>query len=140
MHALQTLAEVGDAANYAPRVSGAHVLSIGGTLDGCSPLEVISLLGIGLGTGVANPLYHPFFGTASLEPPVTALPAMGNLADGRTAVTVQLATGHFGASTNPGLGFSFVTSLSSGAVPEVDPGGPLAPDFNPGCPRYDPLP
>jgi hypothetical protein len=140
VHAIQTLAEVGDAANYARLVTSAHVLSIGGRLDGCSPLEVVTILGTGLGAEVANPLYHPFFGAASLEPASTTLPAMGNLPDGRTVVTVQLATGHFGASTNPGLGFSFVTSLSTGAVPEIDPGGPLLPDFVAGCPRYDPLP
>lgn len=139
-HAIQLLAEVGDSANYAPYVDTAHILSIGGTIDGCSPLEVVSLLGIGLGTETANPLYSPMFGDAAEEPGTVALPASANLAAGRTAVTVQLDTGHFGAITNPALGNSFVTSLPAG-TPVIDPAGPLLPDTNPGCSgRYAPLP
>lgn len=139
-HALQTIAEIGDSANYAPYVDTAHILSIGGTLDGCSPLEVIALLGIGLGTETAHPLYVPMFGSAAEEPPAVELPATANLADGRTAVTVQLRTGHFGAVTNPELGRSFVTSLAAG-VPTIDPGKRLLKDKEPGCAgRYWPLP
>ena len=66
------------------------------------------------------------------------LPVSGNLPGGRTGVTVQLFTGHFGASTNPGLGRSFIDSFLTGAAPTV--ATPLAPDFAPGCAgRADPL-
>lgn len=139
VHALQTLAEVGDAANYAPRIATAHVLSTGGLLDGCSPLEVVSVIGIGMGLPVANPLIHPMFGSLSFEPGTTTLPAMGNLPGGRTGVTVQLDTGHFGSATNPDLGRSFLTSLAAGAAPSVNTAAFLS-DSVPGCIRYDPLP
>jgi hypothetical protein len=137
---LQTLAEIGDAANYGARVEAAHVVSMGGLKDGCSPLEVIAHLGTAMGLDVANPLYHPVFGSPALEPPTVPLPAMGNLADGRTGVTIQLDTGHFGASTNPTVGRSFVDSLASGGVPTLDP-DPLLSSITPGCAgRFDPLP
>jgi hypothetical protein len=140
VHALQTLAEVGDAANYAKRVDHAHVVSVGGTKDGCSPLEVVQVLGTALGLDVGNPLVHPMFGSARFEPNITAFPVHGNLADGRTGVTIQLDTGHFGASTNPQIGRTFVESLAAGGVPTVAP-GPLSADFNAGCAgRFDPLP
>jgi hypothetical protein len=139
VHVLQTLAEVGDAANYARRVDTAHVVLIGGTKDGCSPLEVIVHLGTALGLDVANPLFHPFFGSSLLEPPTIALPVGGNLPDGRTGVTIQLDTGHFGARTNPLIGRTFVESLAGGGTPTVDP-GTLSADFTPGCAgRFDPL-
>ena len=131
VHALQTIAEVGDAANYAPLVSS-HVLSVSGVDDGCSPVEVGSALGTALGAGIANPLWHPVFGSAAFEAPEVALPVSGNLPGGRTAVTVQLDTGHFGASTNPSVGRSFVESLAAGATPSVAP-GPLLADSTPGC-------
>jgi hypothetical protein len=139
LHALQTFAEVGDAANYAQHVQTAHVLSTSGLLDGCSPVEVGSILGTAMGLEVANPLYHPMFGSATLEPPTTTLPAAGNLAGGRTGITVQLNTGHFGSVTNPGLGRSFADSLATGAIPTVN-ASPLFSDTIAGCPRYDPLP
>ena len=41
----------------------------------------------------------------------------GNLAGGRTGVTIQLDTGHFGASTNPLIGRTFVESLAGGGTP-----------------------
>lgn len=136
---LQVLAEVGDAGNYARRIDTAHVASIGGTIDGCSPLEVVQHLATALGHDVANPLFHPMFGSAALEPSTTTLPAGGNLAGGRTGVTIQLDTGHFGASTNPQIGRTFVESLAAGGTPTVNP-GPLSPDSTPGCSgRYDPL-
>lgn len=139
VHVLQTLAEVGDAANYAARIDSAHVVATGGTMDGCSPLEVIAHLGTALGLEVAHPLFHPFFGSAALEPPATALPVGGNLDGGRTGVTIQLETGHFGARTNPLIGRTFVESLAGGGTPLVDPGA-LASDAIPGCAgRFDPL-
>jgi hypothetical protein len=139
VHALQTLAEVGDAANYAGLVDTAHIVSIGGKIDGCSPLEVIAHLGTALGLDVANPLFQPFFGSALLEPPTVALPVTGNLAGGRTGVTIQLDTGHFGASTNPLIGRTFVESLAGGGTPTVNPGA-LSPNVTPGCAgRFDPL-
>src|SRR6185503_142371 len=72
LQALQTVAEIGDAANYAGRVDAAHVVLIGGRIDGCSPLETIAHLGTALGLPVAHPVYHPVFGTAALEPGVVA--------------------------------------------------------------------
>jgi hypothetical protein len=140
VHALQTLAEVGDAANYAPLVSSPHVLSTGGLKDGCSPLEVVSVSGTGMGLPVANPLYYPMFGTLSLEPPTTVFPVSGNLSGGRTGVTVQLDTGHFGSITNPTLGRSYADSFAGGATPTVNPTLPLLTDSWFGCMRYDPLP
>ena len=139
-HALQTFAEIGDAANYASRVTSAHVVSVGGLIDGCSPLEVISHLSTALGTPVANPLYVPVFGSAGLETSTVALPVGGNMPGARTAVTIQLDTGHFGTVTNPAIGVSFLTSLAAGGVPTVDP-GVLASDATPGCSgRAAPLP
>jgi hypothetical protein len=138
-HAVQTLAEVGDAANYARRVGTAHVLSTGGLIDGCSPLEVVSVIGTAMGLDVVDPLVYPMFGSLSFEPGTTTLPAMGNLPGGRTGITVQLDAGHFGASTNPDLGRSFLTSLATGAVPTVNTAALLS-DSVPGCVRVDPLP
>jgi hypothetical protein len=139
VHALQTLAEVGDAANYARYATNAHIVSIGGKIDGCSPLEVIAHLGTALGLEVANPLFQPFFGSSLLEPPTVALPVTGNLSDGRTGVTIQLDTGHFGATTNPLIGRSFVESLAGGATPTENP-GVLSSNMTPGCSgRFDPL-
>ena len=139
VHVLQVLAEGGDAANYAPHVDTAHVLSLGGKIDGCSPLEVVSVIGTAMGLSVVNPQVHPMFGSASFEPPVATLPVTGNLPGPRTGVTVELNTGHFGAVTNPDLGRSFVTSLATGAVPTVNVPA-LFSDSIAGCPRYDPLP
>ena len=136
---LQVLAEVGDAGNYAERIDTAHVASIGGKIDGCSPLEVVEHLATALGHQVANPLFVPMFGSAALEPSTTTLPVGGNLAGGRTGITIQLDTGHFGASTNPQIGRTFVESLAAGGTPTVNP-GPLSSDSTPGCSgRYDPL-
>ena len=140
LHALQTLAEVGDAAAYARRGTSAHVLATSGLDDGCSPLEVTTFLGTAAGLQLANPLLHPVFGTLALEPTTVALPAAGNLPGGRTGVLVQLDTGHFGAHSNPSLGNSFVVSLAGTGVATVAP-GLLLPDFTPGCAgRFGPLP
>jgi len=139
VHAVQTFAEIGDAANYAPFATNAHIVSTSGLIDGCSPVEAISIIGTAMGLDVANPLYYPVFGSALLETPTTSLPAMANLMDGRTGVTVQLDGGHFSATTNPTLGRSFADSLAGGGVPEVDP-DPLLSNTVPGCARYDPLP
>jgi hypothetical protein len=139
VHLLQTFAEIGDAANYAPHVQTAHVLSTSGLIDGCSPVEVGSILGTALGLEVANPLYYPVYGSATFETPTTTLPVSGNLAGGRTGVTVQLDAGHFGAATNPSLGRSFADSLATGGVPTVNASSLLS-DTVEGCPRYDPLP
>jgi len=139
VHALQTLAEVGDAANYAAMISTAHIAGIGGIKDGCSPLEVDEHLATALGVQIANPLFYPVFGTAAFEPATTLLPVSGNLAGGRTGVIVQLDTGHFGASTNPQIGRTFVESMAGGATPTVNPGA-LSSDSTPGCSgRFDPL-
>jgi hypothetical protein len=142
VHALQTLAEVGDAANYAPLVSSQHVLSTGGLLDGCSPLEVVTVIGTGMGLSVVNPLDYPVFGTAALEAPTTTFPVSGNLSGARTGLTVQLNTGHFGSITNPTLGRSFADSFAGGGTPTINPTLPLQTDmWIAPCPaRYDPLP
>jgi hypothetical protein len=141
LHALQTIAEVGDAANYGRDVTTAHVLSVGGVLDGCSVWEVVSTLGTALGLQLAHPIFHPTFGSLALEPPIVGLPAVANLPGQRTGVTVQLDTGHFGTITNPNLGRSFLESFAaSGGAPTIDP-GVLLPDSNQlPCPdRFDPL-
>ncbi len=139
VHALQTLAEVGDAANYAAQVTTPHIAGIGGTIDGCSPLEVVEHLATALGLQIANPLFDPLFGTAAFEPTITTLPVSGNLAGGRTGVIIQLNTGHYGASTNPQIGRTFVESMAGGSTPTVNP-GPLSSDLTPGCSgRFDPL-
>ena len=57
---------------------------------------------------------------SSLRP--STLPVTGNLTDGRTGVTIQLDTGHFGAITNPLIGRTFVESLAGGGTPTVIPG------------------
>jgi hypothetical protein len=139
LHALQTISEVGDAANYGREVTTAHVLSVGGVLDGCSVWEVVSILGTALGLQLANPIFHPTFGSLALEPTIVALPAGANLAGQRTGVTVQLETGHFGTVTNPNLGLSFLESFAATGIPTVDP-GPLSSDSTPGCSgRFEPL-
>lgn len=138
-HALQTLAEAGDSANYAPLVDVAHVLSIGGLIDGCSPLEVVSIIGTGMGLPIVQPLVHPMFGALAFEPGTTVLPVTANLPGGRTGLTVELDTGHFGSVTNPNLGRSFLTSMAAGGAPTVNVAA-LFSDTDPGCDRYDPLP
>jgi hypothetical protein len=102
-------------------------------------VEAISIIGTAFGLDVANPLYYPVFGSAALETPTTSLPVMGNLSDGRTGATVQLDAGHFGTVTNPTLGRSFVDSLATGGVPEINP-APLLSNTVAGCARFDPLP
>ena len=104
IQALQSVIEVGDATNYARRPQTAHILSIGGLKDGCSPWEVVSQLGTALGLDLHNATLHPTFGDAALEPGLVDQVVSGNLPDGRTGVTVQLDTGHFGSITNPQLG------------------------------------
>jgi len=139
VHALQTIAEVGDAANYGRDVTTAHVLSVGGVLDGCSVWEVVSILGTALGLPLAHPIFHPTFGSPALEPPIVDLPVHSNLPGQRTGATVQLDTGHFGTVTNPNLGLSFLESFAATGVPTIDP-GPLSSDATPGCSgRFDPL-
>jgi hypothetical protein len=134
------VAEVGDPANHAPFVNSAHVLSVGGLKDGCSPWEVVAHLGRTLGLELGNPVLHPTFGALALEPSVAPLPVVSNLAGGRTGVTVQLDTGHFGTVTNPALGTSFVESYAASGTPTVDP-GVLTSDNSPGCAgRFDSLP
>jgi|SRR5215813_108702 len=131
-------------ASIAPLYSGDRMFGtskgIGGTQDGCSPLEVVEHLATALGVQIANPLFDPLFGTAALEPTTTTLPVSGNLAGGRTGVIIQLDTGHFGASTNPQIGRTFVESMATGARrPTVNPGA-LSSDMTPGCSgRFDPL-
>lgn len=137
-HAVQTFAEIGDASNYGRFATNAHILSTSGLIDGCSPVEAVSIVGTAMGLDVANPLYYPVFGSTALEPPTLSLPVMGNLMDGRTGVTVQMDGGHFSTSTNPTLGRSFVDSLLMG-VPEIDP-LPLMSNTEAGCNRFDPLP
>jgi hypothetical protein len=139
LHALQTISEVGDAANYGRDVTTAHVLSVGGVLDGCSVWEVVSTLGTALGLQLANPIFHPTFGSLALEPPIVALPAVANLPGQRTGVTVQLDTGHFGTLNNPNLGLSFLDSFAATGVPTINP-GVLYSGVNTVCPdRFDPL-
>jgi hypothetical protein len=132
VHALQTLAEVGDPANYGSLITKAHVVSVGGQNDGCAPIEAAGVLGITLGLDMANPLVYPIFGSLALEPRLVGLPVAGNLPGSRTGVIVQLDAGHFGASVNPSIGGSFVRSLASQQTAGVDP-GPLRSDPNPGC-------
>jgi hypothetical protein len=136
---VQTFAEIGDSSNYARMATHAHVVSTSGLIDGCSPVEAISILGTALGLEMANPLYHPVFGSSVLEPPTTTFPVSGNLSDGRTGITVQLDGGHFSASTNPSIGRSFADSLAGGGTPTVNP-DPLMSNNEPGCFRFDELP
>ncbi|MDJ0866544.1 MAG: thrombospondin type 3 repeat-containing protein [Myxococcota bacterium] len=137
---LQTISEIGDPANYAPFARSAHVLSVGGLRDGCSPWEAISHLGTALGLPLANTTYHPTFGSLALEPiPDPSTPLAGNLPDGRTGVTVQLDHNHFGAYENPALGSSFVRSLPIDLVPAVDVASLSSGDASQ-CARADALP
>ncbi len=139
IHALQSVIEVGDATNYARKPQTAHVLSLGGLLDGCSPWEVVFQIGNAFGLDLANASFAPTFGDPAQEPTELALPVTANLPDGRTGLTVQLATGHFGAGVNTGLGRSFVESFGATGLPTVD-SVPLSSDTGGGaCPRFAPI-
>lgn len=140
LNALQAIAERGDAAVYGPHVEEAHVLAITGIQDGCSPLETQSHLATAAGWEVAHPLYFPVFGSASAETSTVDFPVSSNLPDGRTAVEVQLDTGHYGSSSHPELALSFLESLADGGTPVVEepPEFISTPAFP--CLRHDPLP
>lgn len=140
VQAVQAIAEGGDAAAYGPHIDQAHVLSISGIHDGCSPIETQTHLATSAGWEVAHPLYHPVFGSAAAETPTVDFPVSSNLPDGRTAVEVQLDTGHFGSIVHPELALSFLESLAGGQTPVVEapPEFVSSPAFP--CLRYDPLP
>jgi hypothetical protein len=126
-HVLQTFAEVGDAANYASRITRADILLYGGLTDGCAPIEGSVHLATALGAAVTNPVTRrPLFGAAGFEPPVLPLPVSANLPGGRTGVLVELDRGHLGSFEVPAIGHSFVTSIAAGGPARVDPGS-LAP-------------
>jgi hypothetical protein len=74
------------------------------------------------------------------EPTVATTPVSENLPGGRTGAVVQVDSGHFGASTYPAIGRSFIDSIASGGPVTIDPGP--TPPVNPGsqCPRFDPPP
>lgn len=137
---LQTIAEIGDAANYARRVRS-DVALYAGWIDGCSPIEANVDLAEALRVPIANPIARPVFGTSRFEPSTADLPVSANLADGRTGVTVALEQGHFGASLNPGIGRSFINSIADGRPATVDPGVLNVGFPTPGClGRADPPP
>jgi hypothetical protein len=140
IQAIQTLAEIGDPANYA-RFVHAHLDVYAGYIDSCTPIETNIHLANALGIPIANPIHTPVFGSARFEPPVIALPTRANLAHRRTGVMVEVDDGHFGASANPSIGRSFVDSLATGGAPTVNP-GPLFSFHSPGCfpGRPDPPP
>lgn len=147
---LQTFAEGGDATNYASMIDTDIVL-YGGLRDGCTAIEVSTQLAQALGVPVARPqARRPLFGDPFLstvagyespfEPFVVETPVSQNLPGGRTGVVVQVDAGHFGASTYPDIGRSFVTSIAEGGPAVVNPGPtpPVAPGSS--CPRYGPAP
>lgn len=147
---LQTFAEAGDATNYAASIQS-HIVLYGGLRDGCTSIEVAVHLAEALGIPVVNPqTRHPLFGpplppalagyTSPFEPVVVTAPVSANLPGGRTGVMVEVDSGHFGASTYPAIGRSFVDSIVTSGTPTVAPG--LTPPAPPGtqCPRFDPPP
>jgi hypothetical protein len=147
---LQTFAEGGDATNYAASITNDIVL-YAGLRDGCTPIEAATQLAEALGIPIANPqARHPLFGpprpggaagyTSPFEPEVVDLPVTANLPGGRTAVMVEVDSGHFGAVTYPSIGRGFVDSIAATGSPVVDP-GPIPPDLPSAyCPRFDPPP
>jgi hypothetical protein len=122
VQAVQTIGEIGDAANYAPLVRTADVAVYAGWVDGCTTIESTIHLANALGIQVANPIGGPVFGSARFEPSVVALPVSKNLRHRRTGVMVEVNDGHFGASFNPSIGRSFVDSIAKGGPATVDPG------------------
>lgn len=149
-HVLQTFAEVADPANYASAIT-ADVVAYAGLQDGCTSIETTTHLARALGVPIANPqARRPLFGPPGLahipgyvspfEPAIVTTPVSENLPGGRTGVTVEVDTGHFGARAYPSIGRSFVDSIAAGGPVVVDPGPtpPVAPGTQ--CPRFDPPP
>jgi hypothetical protein len=148
---LQTFGEVGDAANYASAID-TDVVLYGGLRDGCTSIETARTLAQALGIPILHPTARlPLFGPdlnqafpgygAPFEPEVVAAaPVSANLAGGRTGVLVEVDSGHFGASTYPAIGRSFLDSIAAGGAVAVDPGP--TPPAPPGsqCPRFGPAP
>jgi hypothetical protein len=149
---LQTFAEGGDSTNYASMITN-DLLLYAGLRDGCTSIEVATQLAEALDIPIANPqARNPLYGPAlppgaagyrsPFEPEVIDLPVTANEPGGRTAVMVEVDTGHFGASSYPSIGRSFVDSLAFTGTPVVDP-GPLPPvPTDTQCVRFDapPLP
>jgi hypothetical protein len=146
---LQTFAEVGDPTNYASAITQDVVL-YAGLRDGCTSIETATQLAEALGVPIANPQSRrPLFGPEVLahigylspfEPGLVTAPVSRNLPGGRTGVEVQVDAGHFGASSYPAIGRSFIDSIASGGPVVVDPGAtpPVAPGTQ--CARFDPPP
>jgi hypothetical protein len=147
---LQTFAETGDAANYGAAIQ-TDVALYAGLRDGCSSIEVSRHLAQAMGIPVVNQLTRaPLFGwellaqvpgyNSPFEPDTTSVPVSGNLPGGRTGVMIEVDAGHFGASSYPAIGRSFVDSIAAGGPVVVNPGAtpPVAPGTS--CPRFDPVP
>lgn len=146
---LQTFAEAAEPANYASAVT-ADVLLYGGLRDGCTAIEVNTHLATALGIPIVTPqTRRPLYGPDVLvevgyqspfEPMVVAAPVSGNLPGGRTGAVVQVDAGHFGASSYPSIGRSFIDSIAAGGPTVIDPGPtpPVAPGSS--CPRFGPPP
>jgi hypothetical protein len=137
VQAVQTLAEDGDAANYAGAMMTPHVLMTEGILDGCSTRENAEHLATAAGFPVAEPVLSPVFGVQTLLGiPTVALPASGNAPGGTTRLLLQLDAQHFGVQANPQLVRAFFDGLLSGAP--VVPAGPFTPERNNvSCVRHD---
>ncbi len=134
---MQTLAEAGDAANYAGAIQTPHVVMTEGVDDGCSVRETAEHGAAAAGFPVADPPLLAVFAIQTLQgrAPV-ALPAAGNDA-GRTRVLLQLDAGHFGVQANPQLVREFFDDLLDTGTPTV-PAGPFTATSDAQCIRYDP--
>ncbi|WP_421119380.1 hypothetical protein ACE2AJ_18795 [Aquihabitans daechungensis] len=144
---LQTFAEVGDATNYASSIT-ADLALYGGLRDGCTAIETATHLATALDIPISNPqTRRPLFGpnlsavfpgyTPPFEPEVVTAPVSQNLAGGRTGLLVQVDSGHFGATTYPAIGRSFIDSIAAGGPVTVNPGATPAASPGSSCPRFN---
>lgn len=144
---LQTFAEVGDSTNYASMIQPDLVL-YAGLRDGCTSIEVATQLAEALDIPIVNPqARNPLFGpplpavvvgyTSPFEPAVVTAPVTANRPGGRTAVMVEVDSGHFGASTYPAIGRSFIDSIAFTGTATVNPGPTPAAPPGSQCPRFD---
>jgi hypothetical protein len=119
---VQTTTEASDGINVgeASLPDGLHYMNVTGSNDGCYALESTRHFATAMGLDLANKQYPAtVYGSASLDPPVVAVPASANGAGGATRIQLETQGDHEQALNNPGLGTAFLADVAAGLAPTV---------------------
>lgn len=97
-----------------------HYVNVTGANDGCVSLEASRHFANALGLDLANKQYPAsFYGSPTLDPDETLLPASGNGVGGATRVQLETSGGHEQALVNSALGTDFLADVAAGIAPTV---------------------